>query len=52
MSDCENVWLAIRVVWWFIITAGTGVVIFGAGYQRGRRVQAEETEQALDETRP
>lgn len=41
MSDCENVWLAIRIGWWVFGLASAGASLFFAGYQRGRRTQAE-----------
>ena len=46
MTACESVWLVIRLVAGFVVIAGTAVALFLAGYERGRRVQAEEDEAA------
>jgi len=44
MTACESIWLAIRVGFAVIGIAVTAIALFFAGYERGRRVQAEEDE--------
>jgi len=44
MTACESVWLAIRVGFVVIGIAATAIALFMGGYERGRRVQAEEDE--------
>jgi len=44
MTACESIWWAIKIGVAVVFIVGTALALFFAGYERGRRVQAEEDE--------
>jgi len=44
MTPCESIWLAIKIGVALVTIASAALALFFAGYERGRRVQAEEDE--------